>query len=79
MFATETDVMPLKLILDSQLTCSIATHFRYHTQNSSSFKNHLKGAHNIDKIATEDLIPNVSIVKYSSDKRDLMFYEALLI
>ena len=24
-------------------------------------------------------IPNVSIVKYSSDKRDLMFYEALLI
>ena len=60
-------------------TCSIATRFRYHTQNSSSIKKHLKGVHNIDKVATADLIPNVSIVKYSSDKRDLMFYEALLI
>ena len=39
----------------------------------------MKGVHNIDKVATADLIPNVSIVKYSSDKRDLMFYEALLI
>ena len=60
-------------------TCSIATRFRYHTQNSSSIKKHLTGVHNNDKIATADLIPNVSIGKYSSDKRDLMFYEALLI
>ena len=60
-------------------TCSIATRFRYLIQNSSSIKKHLKGVHNIDKVATADLIPNVSIVKYSSDKRDLMFYEALLI
>ena len=60
-------------------TCSIASRFQYLIRNSSSIKKHLKGVLNIDKVAMADLIPNVSIVKYSSDKRDLMFYEALLI
>ena len=60
-------------------TCSIATRFRYHSQKSSTIKKHLKGVHNIDKVAMADLIPNVSIAKYSSDKCDLMFYESLLI
>ena len=60
-------------------SCSIAIRFRYHTQTLVQLKKTFGGVHNIDKVATADFIPNVSIVKYCSDKRDLMFYEALSI
>ena len=41
--------------------------------------NHLKFVHSIDKVATADLIiPNVSIVKYSSDLLGMHSYDLIL-
>ena len=60
-------------------TCTIKERFRTHTQNSSSIKKHLRDQHQIQKITTAQLIPSIKILYTSSDKRDLIFTEALLI
>ena len=60
-------------------TCSILARFRMHTQNSSSIKKHLQSSHQIQRISTNELLPNVKVLKYSSNKRDLLITEALLI
>ena len=60
-------------------TCSLTSRFRFHTQNSSSIKKHFKNVHAVDKIKTAELLQNVTILKTSATKRDLIFLEALLI
>ena len=60
-------------------TCAVADRFRMHTQNSSSIKKHLMERHNITKVTTKELLINVNILRSTLDKRDLLFYEALLV
>jgi hypothetical protein len=60
-------------------TCSVSERFRMHTQNSSSIKKHLQEHHGINKTTTAELLTDVKILKNSSSKTDLIFYEALLI
>jgi hypothetical protein len=50
-----------------------------HTQNSSSIKKRLQEHHGINKTTTAELLTDVGILKNSSSKTDLIFYEALLI
>ena len=60
-------------------TCTIKDRFRMHTQNCSSIKKHLTTVHEIDRITTAELVKDVQVLASASDKRDLIFLEALIL
>ena len=60
-------------------TSSVANRFKMHTQNCSSIKKHAKNTHNLNKVASVELLECVKILKQSPNKRELLFLEALCI
>ena len=60
-------------------TCTVRDRFRMHTQASSSIKKHLTDKHSINRVTTAELLTAVKILSISSDRRELVFTESLLI
>ena len=60
-------------------TCTVFQRFIMHTQNISSIKKHLQDNHNIQKVTTNELLQDVTVLKTANDKRTLMYLEALYI
>jgi len=60
-------------------SCKMTDRFRMHTQNSSSIKKHLMEHHQISKVKTSELLPNIKILYHSNNTKNLIFAEAFFI
>ena len=70
-------ICTLKLTLVT--TCTSGDRFRKHTQQYSSMKRkQLIAAHSINRATSVHLVKDIKILSSASNKRDLIFLEALL-